>query len=75
MDQRSRSVLLISSLVAVWEENKEGKFIVVTRGESYQYLIVTHMPKTVDEMAEMYEFNTKKKQTLYDLLSSNFDEF
>ena len=61
--------------ITEWEENESGKLVEVKREEFYNCMIVTHVTLTLDEMAERYEFNTKKKQTLYDLLSSNFDEF
>lgn len=56
-------------------QNESGEWFEITEEEKYNVLIVTHSPATADEMAERYEFNIKKKQTLYDLLSSNFDEF
>lgn len=61
--------------ITEWEENESGKLVEVKREEFYNCMIVTHVTLTLDEMAKRYEFNTKKKQTLYDLLSSNFDEF
>lgn len=70
----SAEVEVRTRTVTVLEENENGEWVAVTREESYYCLIVTHTPKTVDEMAEKYGFNKKKKQTLYDLLSPDFDE-
>lgn len=70
----SASVEERTRTVTVLEENESGEWVAVTREEYYHCLIVTHAPLTTDEMAEKYGFNKKKKQTLHDLLSPDFDD-
>lgn len=70
----SADVEVRTRVVTHFVKNESGEWIEITEEEKYNCLLVTHTPKTVDEMAERYGFNKKKKQTLYDLLSPDFDD-